>query len=155
MPGTEWNLLFAADVNDAGQIAALAFNTVSGQSATLRLTPSETTQPATMHVADVTVTLHLRGRGGSGVASVAVADDSGAAVAGATVVGDWLLNGSVFQTGRTAVTGTDGRAQLRSDKIGRMRSGDVLAFCVTGVSHSAFAYNQGANVESCSQAVVP
>jgi probable HAF family extracellular repeat protein len=155
VPGTEWNLLLAADVNDAGQIAALAFNTVTGQSATLRLTPSGTTQPATMHVADVTVTLDQRGRGGNGVASVAVADGSGAAVAGASVAGDWLLNGAVIQAGRTAVTGTDGRAQVRSDRIGRLRRGDVLAFCVTGVSHSAFTYDPGANAETCAQAVVP
>ena len=155
VPGTEWNLLFAADVNDAGQIAALAFNTVSGQSATLRLTPNETTQTSTVHIADVTVALERRARGANGLATVTVVDESGSAVSGATVVGDWLLNGAAFQAGSTASTGADGRARLRSDRIKRVRSDDTLAFCVTDVRHADFGYEPGSNTETCGQAVVP
>lgn len=154
MPGTEWNVLFAADINDAGQIAALAFNTVTGQSAAVRLSPSES-QSTAMHVGDVTVALDLRGRAANGLATVTVVDGSGTAVSGATVVGDWLLNGAAFQAGSTAVTGVDGSASLRSDRIKRVRSGDALAFCVRDVRHADFGYDAGSNTETCGSAVVP
>jgi probable HAF family extracellular repeat protein len=153
VPGTEWNILFAADINDAGQIAALAFNTLTGQSATVRLSP--TPSNGGIHVADVTVALELHGRGGSGLATVTVVNESGSGVAGATVTGDWRLNGTTLQTGRTAVTGADGRAHLRSDRVKRVRSGDLLAFCVSNVQHADSRYDQGANTKTCGQAVVP
>lgn len=154
VPGTEWNVLFAADINDAGQIAALAFNTVTGQSAAVRLSPSES-QSTAMHVGDVTVALDLRGRAANGLATVTVVDGSGTAVSGATVVGDWLLNGAAFQAGSTAATGVDGSASLRSDRIKRVRSGDALAFCVRDVRHADFGYDAGSNTETCGSAVVP
>lgn len=154
VPGTEWNLLFAADVNDAGQIAAHAFNTVTGQSAGLRLTPTATASNA-MHVGAIAVALERRGRSASGLATVTVVNSSGGAVAGATVVGNWLLNGTLFQAGQSAVTDAAGRAQLRSNRIKQVTSRDTLTFCVTDVRHPDLAYDQGANAETCEHVVVP
>ena len=155
VPGTEWNLLFAADVNDAGQIAALAFNTVTGQSSAVRLTPAGPASSASAHVGGITVALEPRGRAATGLATVSIVNGSGGSVGGATVVGDWLLNGAPFQIGQSAVTDATGRAQLRSNRIKRVASRDTLTFCVTEVRHPELAYDEGANAETCDAATVP
>jgi hypothetical protein len=150
VPGTEWNLISAKDINDRDQITASGFNTVTGRFAALRLTPVPR-----MRVADVSVALGLRGRGATGLATVALVDEGGSPVSGATAVGDWSHNGTVVQAGQSAVTGADGMASFRSDRIKRLSSGDVLSFCVTDVSHPDFGYDARSNAETCAQAVAP
>lgn len=153
---TDWFLDVAYDINDAGQVVALGFSRITGESAALRLTPEQQPPPASgMHVGDVSVTLRVRSGNASGQAVVAILDGANAPVSGATVVGDWLLNGTAVRTGQSAVTVSDGTARFRSGRIRSVVSGDVVSFCVTGVTHPELTYDPASNVETCEQATVP
>ncbi len=75
----------------------------------------------------------------SGTARVTVRDANNALVSGATVTGQWRLNGTLQST-RTATTGTNGIASINSGSI-RASVGQVLSFCVTGLSLSGATWN--------------
>ncbi len=109
------------------------------------------TEPAT-HVTQVQMLLktdnplNLRA-----IAKVFVADDLGNDVAGATVEGEWTVNG-VPAGGGSALTNSKGRAKLI---LFDPNPGDLLEFCVTGVTHPDFTYDPASNLQTCNQAVWP
>lgn len=153
--GIEWNVLKAYDINNAGQIAALAHNTITGETTAVRLDPVDagTGGPA-VHVGSISITLKFRKGTASATSTVQTLDQDGKAVIGATVTADWLVNGTVVSSGATTLTGTTGTARF-SGKFSGVTSGAVVEFCVTGISHESFTYVPDANVETCDQAVVP
>ena len=80
---------------------------------------------------------------------VTIHDASGQAVSGATVTGDWKVNGVVKKAGRTGTTGTNGSCTISSGSLKGVKAADVLEFCVTSVSGSGFVYDASANVATC------
>jgi probable HAF family extracellular repeat protein len=153
--GSEWNILRAYDINNAGQIAALAHNSVTGQTTAVRLDPTDggPELPA-LHLGSMSISFRTTRTGTSATAIVQVLDEAGKAVPGATVTADWLINGSTAFPSRSAVTGTSGTAKFTS-RLQGLKSGDVVALCVTNVTHSSLIYDSQANVETCDEVVVP
>ncbi len=102
-------------------------------------------------VADIVMsTSSAGGNRTRGTAVVLVHDDTGAAVSGATVSGDWsgLTSGPV-----SAVTGTDGRATLQSKWV--RNANGTFTFTVTDVAAAGYAYNPSLNVETSDSISVP
>jgi hypothetical protein len=93
--------------------------------------PPPTGDPTDVHV--VSVTTGSSGVGGGdkvGTATVVVVDDLGNPAVGYTVTGDF--GGDLSDTGRSAVTGSDGTAVVTTSGTGRGRLN--VTFCVSGVS---------------------
>jgi thermitase len=117
--------------------------------------PTPTPVPTTMSVSSVTLSEFVKSTRGknlfvTGSAAVTVVSGS-APVAGATVTGTWYLNGKAAQTGLTGVTGADGVAVVPLNSL-KVKVGDTLRFCVTAVSHPAYAWD---GVAMCAQGQVP
>jgi subtilisin family serine protease len=96
-------------------------------------------------VGAMSVSVSFGKRNANGTALVTVVETGGgmAPIASATVVGDWVVNGSVAKGGTSGVTGADGVASIGSGGMRRVGSGDLVEFCVTGVSGSGLNYVAG------------
>ena len=95
----------------------------------------------TLHVQSITVTRKSRGPNWNGIATVVIADQSGAAVANATVTG--LFN-APNNDSKSGVTGGDGSVEIKSDKT-KTPPGD-WCFEVTDVALSGAVYDPSANI---------
>jgi subtilisin len=111
-------------------------------------------EEGSMHIAGVEVTVTRRGPNARGTAAVTIVDEDGNPVSSATVTGDWSLNSTVFNSGASATTGSNGVATIDSGNV-RASTGDTIEFCVTNVTHSTLTYNNSANVVTCGSAIVP
>lgn len=152
---TEWNILRAFDVNNAGQIAALAHNSITGQTTAVRLDPVDGgSEPPALHVGSISISLRVRSTTASATSIVQILDEAGMAVPGATVTAEWLVNGGGASPSRSVVTGANGTAKF-TFRLQGLASGDVVAFCITDIAHSSFIYDPQLNVESCDEVVVP
>jgi probable HAF family extracellular repeat protein len=108
-PSLGWVLLCATDINDAGQIAAYAFNNFTELTHAVRLQPLATPPPeCTFHcLRSTNIALRSRRRGIEG--RVTVQDENGGQIAQALVVGRWSYpDGS--STDQYAWTGSNGEA---------------------------------------------
>jgi probable HAF family extracellular repeat protein len=143
---TEWAVTGAYDVNDAGQIVALGSNRITGNRATLLLQP--VTRPAA-HVASNRVKLVSQPPLTKATATVAVADAGGAALAGATVSGQWSVNGVPSGAKVSATTDAAGVARFQH-KLRDVPSGASVAFCVSNVVASGYSYDPSGS--TCGQA---
>jgi hypothetical protein len=96
-----------------------------------------------MHVSSIVLSKKTKGSTTTASAAVTIVDETGAAVANATVYG--TFSGDV--TGSTsAVTNTSGVATLKVTKSGTVTT---FSFCVTNVTHATLTYDPAANVETC------
>ena len=106
--------------------------------------------PAAVHVGNILV----RWKQASGLftvmGTVPIADQAGAAVAGATVSAQWTLPDGSTQS-KTAVTGLTGLAKFRANST---QHGEY-ELCVTNVVASGYTYDPGQNIETCETVVVP
>lgn len=142
----DWAITGAYDVNDAGQIVALASSRISGNSATLLLEP--VTRP-TAHVASNRVKLVSQPPATRATATVAIADGGGAGVPGATVTGQWTVSGVPSGGKISAITDAAGVARLQR-KLQDVPSGSTVAFCVSDVTASGYTYDPTGSI--CGQA---
>ena len=108
--------------------------------------------PVPVHVGDIVVSVSFRKNAANGAARITVLDGSGGGVNGATVIGDWRVNGSVREASDTGVTDANGIADIASPSLRNTKSNATVAFCVTGVSGPGYAYDAASNVEDCDQA---
>jgi probable HAF family extracellular repeat protein len=152
---SEWNILRAFDINNAGQIAALAHNSITGQTTAVRLDPMDGgSEPPALHVGGISISFRVRSTTGSATSIVQILDEAGKAVPGASVTAEWLLNGNVASPSRLAVTGANGTAKFAL-RLPALASGDVVTFCITDIDHSSFVYDPQLNVETCDEVIVP
>lgn len=79
------------------------------------------------------------GKGWRAVATVNVRNAAGAAVAGATVSGDFSVGGTAL----SCVTGSSGQCSITSASIGKTRAGST--FTVRGIAGSNLSYDAAAN----------
>ena len=91
-------------------------------------------------------------RNANGTAVITVIDADGVAVSGATVVGDWQVNGGTLKSGTSGTSGTDGLATVNSGGMRRVTSSDDVVFCVTAIMGTGLQYDPGANLADCAQA---
>ena len=101
------------------------------------------------HVSALSVSVNFGNRNSNGTATVTVVDQGDGAVSGATVIGDWKVNGSVMNGGTSGVTDDSGVALVESGALKKVSTGDNVQFCVTDVTGTGLEYNSGANVVSC------
>ena len=142
-------LLNAYDVDDAGRIVVVAHNNQTGDTETLLLAP---VRPL-MHDQDLRVVLRGSPDPSTGLAKLRVVDESGNPVDQAVVRGRWSLDGDVVARGDKDKTDAEGKAKLRH-AFGELSTGQVVRFCVTGITHPDFAYDEPAN-PSCDSTTVP
>ncbi|MBL7224282.1 MAG: fibronectin type III domain-containing protein [Candidatus Brocadiae bacterium] len=122
----------------------------SGPSATADATPGAL---PTMWVGDIDMTAARAGKNWKATAVVLITDLTPPPVAGATVVGDWLLDGGSIETGASGITDATGHVTLVSPP--RKIKAGTFTFTVTGVVHNAHAYDWTANVETSDSVSVP
>jgi hypothetical protein len=102
-----------------------------------------------VHVGNIEVSASYGKRNANGTALVTVVDAAGAPVGSATVVGNWMVNGSTMKTGTSGVSGGDGVASIGSGGLRRVNSSDEIEFCVTNITGTGLTYDSSANVERC------
>ena len=133
VPGTEWNLLRAVDINDAGQILARGANTVTGEIRSLVLTPWNEL-PAGIHVADISISFRAGQRGNlDAIARVTIVDQDGSPVTGVRVEGAWTRADLPFATGQ-GQTDSTGVAVI-TKRLKSPAPGTRIGFCVRNVEH--------------------
>jgi probable HAF family extracellular repeat protein len=142
-----WTVTYAYDIDDAGRIVAQGSNTQTGRRATLFLVPHDS---ATMHDQGLSVRLKESPRRTTGIGTLSVVDEGGAAIPGAVVTGTWARNDTVIKTGATDETNRNGKAELRQ-RFKRLKSGDVIEFCITTITHDDYTYDTGGE-QSCASA---
>jgi subtilisin family serine protease len=102
-----------------------------------------------VHVASIAVSKAKSGKNTTGFADVLIHDAVGQPVEAATVIGDWLINGSVRVSDTQGVTGPDGMTSITSGPMSGVKGGDEIQFCVTDVTGLSMNYDAAANVETC------
>jgi probable HAF family extracellular repeat protein len=115
-PSLGWVLLAANDINDAGVIVGYGFNNFTGLTHAVRLQPTPDPPPVcTFHcLRSISIVLRARDEARSVRGAVTVADENGAPVAEALVVGTWTLpDGS--EHSESAFTGPRGVAVFATD----------------------------------------
>jgi beta-glucanase (GH16 family) len=101
--------------------------------------------PGVMHLGEITLTRQENSDGTwQAVASIRVVDADGLPVEGASVSGGWV--GAVIRGETRGQSDSSGYVRLVSDPV--TRSGDVT-FCVTGISHGGYTYDESANARTC------
>ncbi|MHC4624721.1 MAG: S8 family serine peptidase, partial [Planctomycetota bacterium] len=106
---------------------------------------------ATMHVANIAMSLKTAGKNANGVATVTISDGI-APVPGATVSAQWSGATSDSDVG---ITDTLGRVTLQSNKIKKAPSGTTFTITITNVAKSGWTYNSAQNVETSDSVSVP
>jgi len=99
-------------------------------------------------VVSIELSFLTEGRKIEAVAQVLMVDEEGFHVPGATVNGDWFLNGKLHKEGTFGTTGSDGSVTISSGRINKAKSGDTIKFCVTGATGS-HTYVASKNIETC------
>jgi hypothetical protein len=109
---------------------------------------SETTQEATtqsMHISAIDMSLKTAGPNVNAFATVTIVDDSGNAVSGATVSGNW--SGATSETD-SGVTDMNGQVTFTSDKLKNPNSGTTFTFSVVNVEKDGLTYNPSSTDET-------
>ncbi len=109
---------------------------------------------STMHVESIDMSLVPTGKNTKATATILIHDNSETPLAGATVTGDWYLNGSLIQTAATGTTDGSGFVVITSAPE-KAKSGDTFTFRVTDVALSGHTYEPGDNVETEDSIAVP
>lgn len=121
-------------------VAADSAANASGPSNVVSATP-QLQQTQNMQAASITMTLEPAGKNWKANAAVLITDTGAPAnpLAGATVVGDWYLDGAVIASGASAVADGAGIALLTSVPV-KAKSGQVFRFVITNVTLTGYTY---------------
>ena len=154
LTGSAPNVTYTPDPGFTGS-DSFTFRAYDGQAYSNIATVFITVNPAgpTMHVSDITIGLRKMGRNYQATAYVTVVDEFGSPVGGATVTGDWTLNGGYLNTA-SKPTDSEGKATLISAKI-KTTSGNIFTLTITGVAKDGCTYDAESNVETSGSVTVP
>jgi hypothetical protein len=136
---TSWDTTTATDGNHT--VNARATDSVSNVSSTSNTVTVDNTGPSTVSVQSIDMSLVSAGKNLKAVAGVTVSP----AVSGATVIGNWDLDGKIIQIGATGVTDGSGYTELTSPPK-KAKSGETFTFMVTGVELSGYDYDSGQGI---------
>ena len=103
----------------------------------------------TVHAASVAVSVTFKRNNANGTASVQVVDEAGNAVPGASVTGDWRVDGSLEKSGTSGVSDAAGVATIGSGGMRGVKDTQVIEFCVSDISGTGVVYDETANLETC------
>jgi hypothetical protein len=107
-------------------------------------TTNETTAES-MHISAINMSLKTAGPNVNAFATVTIVDDSGNAVSGATVSGNW--SGATSETD-SGVTDINGQVTFTSDKLKNPNSGTTFTFSVFNVEKDGWTYDPSSNNET-------
>ncbi len=98
-----------------------------------------------VHIGALSVSVNFGNRNSNGTATVTVVDDLDAPVEGATVTGDWEVDGSVYNGGASGITEASGETAIGSGALKNVTSTNKVEFCVTSVTGSGLTYDPSAD----------
>jgi alkaline phosphatase len=113
-----------------------------------------TSEQQKVHVQNIDMSLGQAGKNWKGIATVLIHNQSETTQAGATVTGNWYLNGNPIQMGGNGITDGSGSVAITSPPKSA-KTGDVFMFTVTNVSLTGYIYSPGDNVETSDSIAVP
>jgi len=113
-----------------------------------------TSEQQKVHVQNIDMSLGRAGKNWKATATVLIHNQSETPQAGATVIGNWYLNGNLIQTGASGITDGGGSAVITSPAKSA-KTGDVFMFTVTNVSLTGYIYSPSDNVETSDSIAVP
>ena len=125
------SLEFSLSVKDKGGLQG-------SDSCVVSVEPAIQAQPLALHIASISIEFDKKGRNYKAIAYVKIVDDSANVVEGATVTGDWTVNGTYLSTSSVS-TYTNGISELVSNPA-KVKSVDEFAFSITDVSKDGFIY---------------
>jgi subtilisin family serine protease len=103
-----------------------------------------------VHLNDLTVAMNFGKRNSSGAATVTVFEVGAGPVGGATVTGDWIVNGQAYNGDASGLTDGSGLTSISSSALKNVNSSDEVRFCVTHVTGDNLEYTPSANaVDAC------
>jgi len=122
----------------------------------LPLVITSTSVTGSMHVESIEMTLETVSHGPNkftnAIAKVAIVDENGNPVEGATVSGTW--SGATSDTD-SGITNSMGQVSLESDKVKNPPPGTEFTFCIDDVTKAGWTYNPPENVETSDSITVP
>ena len=92
-----------------------------------------------LHVSSITITTDKKGRNYKAIADVTITSDSGDIIEGASVIGNWSVNGNYLNTS-SGLTDTEGNVTLVSNPI-KVESGDIFSISISDVVKEGFLFN--------------
>jgi len=126
------SLEFNLTVEDGGGLQ-------SSDSCVVSVTPIIQQQLPELTVSSISIELDKKGRNYKAVADVTITSDSGSIIEGASVIGNWEINGKDLNTSYGS-TNIEGKATLVSNPI-KVKSGDVFSISISDVVKDGFLYN--------------
>jgi hypothetical protein len=149
--GVEVGTSTTTSYNDTGLTASTTYSyTVKTYDGANNLSASSNTASATtkavsntIKVQDIAMALVTQGGMTGATATVLITDSNGNPVANATVRGQWS---GVTNDSDSAVTGSDGKVTIQSDRRPNTSSSGTYTFTVTNVTHSTLVYDSTENV---------
>ena len=133
------SLEFNLTVEDGGGLQ-------SSDSCVVSVTPVIQQQLPVLNVLSITITLDKKGRNFKAIADVTITSDSGYMIEGASVIGDWAVNGNYLNTS-SGSTNIEGNTTLVSNPI-KVESGDIFSISISDVVKDGFLFNLINNFES-------
>jgi len=133
------SLEFNLTVEDGGGLQ-------SSDSCVVSVTPVIQQQPSELNVSSIYIRLDKKGRNFKAIAGVTITNDSGYIIEGASVIGNWAINGKYLNTS-SGSTNIEGKATLVSNPI-KAKSGDIFSISISDVVKDGFLYNPINNSES-------
>ena len=133
------SLEFNLTVKDGGGLQ-------SSDSCVVSVTPVIQQQLPELTVSSISVSLEKKGRNYKAIADVTITSDSGNVIEGASVIGNWAINGEYLNTS-SGSTNTEGEATLVSNPI-KVKSGDIFSISISDVVKDGFLFNPSNNTGS-------
>ena len=133
------SLEFNLTVEDGGGLQ-------SSDSCVVSVTPVIQQQPSELNVSSIYIRLDKKGRNFKAIADVTITNVSGYIIEGASVIGNWAINGKYLNTS-SGSTNIEGKATLVSNPI-KAKSGDIFSISISDVVKDGFLYNPINNSES-------
>jgi hypothetical protein len=126
------SLEFNLTVEDGGGLQ-------SSDSCVVSVTPVIQQQLSELTVSSISVKLDKKGRNHKAIADVTITSESGNSLEGASVIGNWAVNGNYLNTS-SGSTNTEGKATLVSNPI-KVKSGDIFSISISDIIKEGFLFN--------------
>jgi len=103
------------------------------------VTPVIQQQLSELNVSSILIKLDKKGRNYKAIADVTITSDSGNIIEGASVIGNWAVNGNYLNTS-SGSTNTEGEVALVSNPI-KVKSGDIFSISISDIIKEGFLFN--------------
>ena len=126
------SLEFSLTVEDGGGLQ-------SSESCVVSVIPAIQQQLSVISVLSISIELNKKGRNFKAIADVSTTSDSGDIIEGASVIGNWAVNGKYLNTS-SGSTNTEGKATLVSNPI-KVKSGDIFSLTISDILKDGYLFD--------------